>query len=162
VNDLAPGWVVFAHSNGIAGRLIRFGERLRWKRGATWNHAAILSRVDEQGNWYVIQADIRGVNEAPLSSVGRYTVIAPPQGCDPVAVLQFAQAQVAAKSKYSLLSILSIAFDIITPNWFPEVRRDNTWICSALVGEALRFGGWLHCWGSVYTVTPSELWEAMH
>ena len=76
--------------------------------------------------------------------------------------MQFAQAQVAAKARYSLGSILSIAFDIITPNWFPEVRRDNTWICSALVGEALRFGGWLHCWGSVYCVTPAQLFDALH
>ena len=156
-----PGWVVFAHSDGIAGRLIRFGEMLRWRRGSHWNHAAVLSRYDGE-QWWVIQADIRGVNEAPLSSVGQYTIIAPPQGCDPLAVLQFAQEAVRAKSKYGLLSILSIAVDIITPNWFPEVRRDNTWICSGLVGEALRFGGWLHNWGSVYTVTPSELWEAMH
>jgi hypothetical protein len=158
---MQPGDIVFAHSNGFAGRLIRFGERLRWKRGSVWNHAAVISRI-EDGVAYVIQADIRGVNEAPLSSVGSYITMEPPQGCDRVAVLQFAQAQVAAKARYSLGSILSIAFDIITPNWFPEVRRDNTWICSALVAEALRFGGWLHCWGSVYCVTPAELFDALH
>lgn len=154
-----PGWIVFAHSNGLAGRLIRLGEWLRWRRGAYWNHVAILSECE--GEWRVIQADIRGVNEAPLDSIGKYQMFPPPQGCDPTAVLQFAQEAVRVKSKYGLLSILSIAVDILTPNWFPEIRRDNTYICSALVGEALRFGGWLHTWGSVYTVTPSQLWEAM-
>ena len=160
MQELAPGWIVFAHSNGIAGRLIRFGERLRWKRGSTWNHAAVISRITD-GVPYIIQADIKGVNEAPLSTVGSYIVMAPPQGCDATAVLQFCSSQVG-KSKYGLLSILSIAIDIITPNWFPELRRDNTWICSALVGEALRFGGWLHPWGSVYTVTPAELFDSLH
>lgn len=155
---MQAGDVVFAHSNGLMGRAIRFGEHLRWKKGSHWNHACVLSRQDEDGTWYVIQADLRGVNEATLESVGEHVVIPLPLFVDRNKVLEFTHAQLG--QKYSILSILSIVTDIISPKWFPEVRKDYTWICSALVGEALRYGGWLKNWGSIYTPTPSCLYEA--
>lgn len=152
-----PGDIVFAHSNGIIGRLIRLAERLRWKRGSHWNHACVISRVDENGTAYVIQADIRGVNEARLDSVGEYVLIAPP--CNRDKVLEFTKLQVG--SGYGIGTILSIAIDVITPEWFPAIRRDDTWICSAVTAEALRYAGWLQPWGDIYTVTPSQLWDAL-
>jgi hypothetical protein len=74
-------------------------------------------------------------------------------------MLKFAEHQVG--DHYSFLTILSIALDIATPNWFPAFRRSGTWICSALAGESLRAGGWIHDWGDVYTVTPAQLWFAL-
>ena len=157
VKQPVPGDIVFAHSNGIVGRAIRFAERLRWRKGSHWNHACIISRVDDKGVAYVIQADIRGVTEALLGSVGEYTLLEPP--CDRAKVLEFTNKQVG--SKYGLLSIVSIIIDILTPEWFPAIRRDDTWICSAVTGEALRYAGWLQPWGDIYTVTPSQLWSAL-
>jgi hypothetical protein len=153
------GDVVFAHSNGIVGRLIRFAEFLRWRRGSHWNHACIVSRI-ENGVAYVIQADIRGVNEAPLSSVGEYFLMDPPGSR--AKLVEFHRAQIAAKSNYGLLSILSIMFDILSPNFCPDLRRPNTWICSAVTAEGLRYAGWLHTWSDIYTVTPSALWSALN
>lgn len=149
------GDIVFAHSNGFMGRAIRFAERLRWRKGSYWNHVCIVEGKDENGVWQVIQADIRGVERATLKSVGEYQLVDLPIGVDTSKVLEFTRAQVG--SKYSILSILSILIDIITPEWFPSFRRDNTWICSSVTAEALRYGGWLHNWGDIYTVTPSQL-----
>jgi len=154
-----PGDIVFAHSNGIMGRAIRFGEFLRWRKGSHWNHACVISRVDKDGVAYVIQADIKGVNEARLDSVGDYIILEPPARVNRNKILAFTKAQVG--SKYGILSILSIVTDIISPNWFPAMRRKNTWICSAVTGEALRYGGWLQNWADIYTVTPAQLFDAL-
>jgi hypothetical protein len=157
--DPRPGDIVFAHSNGIMGRAIRFGEFLRWRKGSHWNHACVVSRIGKDGTAYVIQADIHGVNEAPLESVGEYIILEPPAGVSRVKILNFTRNQVG--SKYGILSIVSIVFDILSPNWFPSLRRKNSWICSAVTGEALRFGGWLQNWPDVYTVTPAQLFDAV-
>ena len=149
-----PGDIAFAHSNGVMGRVIRFGEFLRWKRGSHWNHVAVVDRIVD-GVAYVIQAEAHGVTcDKPLSSVGDYELMR--LDIDVDKALEFARAQVG--SRYGWLSIVSIAFDIITPDWAPAVRRRNTWVCSALVGETLRVGGWLTNWGDIYIVTPAQLW----
>jgi hypothetical protein len=157
------GDLVFAHSNGLMGRLIRVGERLRWGEHASyWNHAAIVNRIDNNGVAFVIQADIRGVNEAPLSSVGEYRLRKIPDGVSQDAVLEFLRGQVG--SKYGVLSILCIALDLITWNAAPDLRRSGTWICSALVAESLRAGGWFSPasnYGDIYTVTPAQLWTSL-
>ena len=160
---LNAGDVVFAHSNGIIGRGIRFAEKVRWRRGSHWNHACILWHKDSNDEWWVIQADIRGVNAAKLTSVGEFYIQGLPEGVDAERVIKFHESQMG--SKYSILSILSILIDIITPNFFPEFRRDRTWVCSALVAEGLRAGGWFtekSNWGSIYTVTPSQLFDSMN
>jgi len=155
--NIRVGDIVFAHSNGIMGRAIRFGETLRWKRGSEFNHVAIVSEI-RKGVPYVIQAEPRGItNDKPITSVGLFITRRPPRGVDPKKVVAFARAQVGLK--YGWLSIVSVFFDILTPNWFPSFRRDNTWICSALAAESLRFGGWLHSWADIYVVTPAQLWD---
>ena len=153
------GDIVFARSNGIMGRIIRLGERLRWRRGSMWNHVAIISHVKD-GVAYVTQAEPRGVtNDKRLETVGEYLLITPPAHISTKAMLKFASEQVG--KPYSFLSIVSIALDILSPNWFPAFRRHSTWVCSSLVGESLRFGGFLHDWDDIYTVTPSQLYEVI-
>lgn len=160
--DVNAGDIVFAHSNGIMGRAIRLGELLRWKHGSEWNHVAIIDRV-ENGVAFVIQAEARGVtSNKTLDSVapdGHYIVIRPPQCVDIETSLAFARQEVG--SHYGWLSIVTDILDIITPDWFPSLRRRSTWICSALVLEALRAGGWLHQWGDIYLPTPAQAFEAL-
>jgi hypothetical protein len=160
-SEIAVGDIVFAHSNGIMGRAIRFGERLRWREKASyWNHAAIVSRINADGTVYVIQAEPRGItDDKPLSSLGEVTLMKLPSDTDVNKVMAFAHEQVG--SHYSFLSIASCLFDIASPNWFPSVRRPHSWICSALVAESLRSGGWINNWGDIYTVTPAQLWRAL-
>ena len=158
-----PGTLVFAHTTGLLGRIIRFGERLRWNgHGAFYNHVAIVDRV-EDGKVYVIQAEARGVtNDRTIEEVapgGHFSYIYLPDHVDADALLAFAREEVG--SRYGWLSILSTALDIITPLWFPALRRPYTWICSALVGESLRAGGWVYRWPDVYCVTPSALYLSL-
>lgn len=152
------GDLVFAHTDGVIGKAIRFGERLRWRKGSYWNHVAIVSRI-EDGIAYVIQAEPSGVtDDKSLSSLGEYFLVECPV-TKTAQVIDFARAQVG--SHYGFWSILSCVFDIVTWDWVPSIRRDDTWICSALVAEALRYGGWLHDWGDIYTVTPAQLFQAL-
>jgi len=158
-----PGDLVFAHSTGILGRIIRMGERIRFKEGSHWNHVAIVDRPLEDGDFTIIQAEARGVtSDKRLSSIapgGEFRIVRLPAGVSRSKVLQFAHAQVG--SRYGFLTIFSIAIDILTPFWVPSFRTRNSWICSAVAQESLRCGGWLHSWGDVYLVTPSDLFMAL-
>ena len=151
---MKAGDVGVAHSTGLMARAIRLGERLRWGvRPSHWNHAFIVDRV-EGDKVYIIQAEPHGVtNDKTIDTVGEYRVVTPPADVDKV--LAFARGEVGRR--YGWLSILTIAFDIATPPWLPSLRRPDTWVCSALVGEALRAGGWVQSWPDVYCVTPAQL-----
>jgi len=155
------GDVVFAHSGGLMGKLIRLGEWLKLRRG-TWNHVAILDR-EVDGEWYVIQAELKGVtNDGKLSDVaigGNYEVL--PCPCNSSEVLRFARGEVG--TEYGILTIIAIALDILSWQWVPAFRsgRKPSWICSAISAESLRFGGWYHRFSDIYDVTPQEVYDAL-
>jgi hypothetical protein len=152
----SSGDLVFMHSSGMIGRAIRLAEEIRWRRGSSWNHVAILDQKTLTG-WTLIQADAPGVTRGgPLT--GEYSIVQLPVGVDRARVLQFARAQVGRK--YGFVTIVSILVSILTPRFF-NVMWPNTWICSALGAESLRFGGWLKSWPDIYTVSPAELWEVL-
>lgn len=161
-----PGTLVFCHSKDFIGKVIRFGEALRWKRGAHFNHVAIIDRVVD-GVAYVIQAEARGVTDCrrldEVAPGGTYELVALPEGVDAEQVLDFARAQVG--SKYGFGTIAAIAIDILTPSWFPSLRpankKSNSWICSALVHESMRFGGFYLHVPDIYLITPAELYLAI-
>ena len=62
--------------------------------------------------------------------------------------------------RYGFVSIVSLAVSLILPGAL-SLYKPGTWICSAVVAEALRFGGWYHQWPNVYQVVPSELYTAV-
>lgn len=158
---MAPqvGDIVFAHSSGMMGKAIRFGERLQFKRGSFYNHVCIVDRIVD-GVAYVVQAEPRGVtNDKTLESVGTVTLITPPAHVDVEKMLTFARAQVG--SKYGFMSIVSIVVDVISWDWFPAMRARGTWICSALTAESLRYGGWFHNWPDIYIPKPSDVYNAL-
>ena len=156
---MQPGDVGFAHTTGIIGRAIRVGEAIRGsKNDAKWNHAFILDRPTENGDWYIIQAEAKGVtNDKLLSQVapgGNYEV----HSVGNQDALEFARAQVG--SKYGIVTILSCVLDILLPDSIC-LRRSNTWICSGLVTGALMFAGYTFTYEAaakdIYTITPAEL-----
>lgn len=170
-----PGDLVFCHSAGVVGAGIRLAEFFRrdWyesKLGITrserpgdfWNHVAVLTQVvGTPDNWMVIQAEGKGVAAAKLGTVapgGKYEIVRLPKGLDPGKVVRFMNAQTG--SHYGFVTIASILVTLLTPRFF-NVMLPGTWICSAVAGEALRFGGWLHDWSDVYQVTPAQLWMAL-
>jgi hypothetical protein len=144
-------------------RLIRLGEWIKFHQ-SEYNHWFIVDRF-ENGEWYVIQAEIRGVtNTCKLTDVapgGKYVTMAPPEGCDRDKILEFNRGQVG--THYSLLTILAIAIDILSWNWVPALTNSHkrSWICSALVAESLRYAGWLYEWINIYTVMPQAGYDAV-
>lgn len=162
---MRAGDVGFAHTTGIIGRAIRFGEWIRGRSHAsTWNHAFILDRPAENGDWYIIQAEAKGVtNDKLLSQVapgGHYQVV--PSPSNPADLLVFARAQVGAK--YGIVTILSCVLDILLPDSIC-LRRSNTWICSGLVAASLMYAGWDTTINmakkDIYTMMPSEVFTAL-
>ena len=158
---MQAGDIGFAHTKGILGRLIRLGEWLKG-RGSEWNHCFVIDRITEEGA-YIIQATLRGVTDSALLSDvapgGTYITFSPP--CDREKLLEFAKAQVGAR--YSFLTILSIAIDIVSWNWVPSLMNSyrQSWVCSGLLCEGMRYGGWLHEWVNIYTVTPQQAYDAL-
>ena len=157
----SPGDLVFCTSKGIVGRAIRLAERLRWRGGDAYNHVAIL--LEPVGfDWRIIQAEARGVTDTGLLSTvapgGSYVIVPLPTGVSHDRVLAFARAQVGRR--YGFLTIVSVLATVLSPR-FVNVMLPDTWICSAVAGESVRFGGWLHSWPDVYQVSPAQLWEAL-
>lgn len=160
---MKAGDLVFCTSKGILGRAIRFAQKhdneVDWKR----NHVAVLSHQDEAGNWYVIQAEAKGVtNDKLLESVapgGSYEVVELPIAVFRVNFLEFLNSQVG--SSYSWLSILSCAVDMFLPDTIC-LRRSKTWICSGLVAGALWYCTYPEAkgWGDLYTATPAQVARA--
>lgn len=171
LEEAQPGDLIFCHSSGAVGRAIRLAERLRWRDGARYNHVAWLNRYggirsaglkDDPRDWLVGQAEAHGVTvNQPLSTVagsGDHVIVRLPADCDREKALKFLRAQVGAR--YGFLSIASIVITLLLPR-FINVMLPNTWICSAVAAEGLRFGGWLHNWPDLYQASPAQLWEAL-
>lgn len=149
-----PGDLLFCRGTGIVSRAIRFGEH-----GARWNHVAWLDRY-ENGCWYVGQAEAHGVTtDKTLDSLGYYHIVHPPPEVDREKLLRFLRAQVG--DRYGWVTIASIVATLIAPDWL-NVMTPGTWICSAVVAEGLRFGGWYHDWTDIYQTEPQELYDAIN
>jgi hypothetical protein len=144
-------------------RLIRIGEALKFHQ-SKWNHEFIIDRF-EGGHWYVIQAELKGVtNTCRLDDVapgGEYVVLPPPPECSIDKIIEFNRAQVG--TKYSLLTIIADAIDILSWDWVPALSNSHkrSWVCSGLVNESLRYAGWLHEWVNIYTVMPQQGYDAL-
>jgi hypothetical protein len=149
--------------------MIRLAEWIRWRKGCRWNHVAVLAdpvmirnahRKTYVADWTLIQATGKGVVEqGQLCHMDNYEIVPLPEGVDGAKVIEFARAQVG--KKYGFLTILSIVVTLGSPK-FVNVMLPNTWICSAVAAESLRYGGWLHNWGDLYQVSPAELYDALY
>lgn len=161
--DVQAGDLIFCHGGGLVAKAIRFGEWLRFRGGANFNHVAIAYAPTADGNdWYVIQAEGRGVTSTgtlgELLTSGAVLIAHAPTEVRRGDVVRFALEQVGRK--YGFVTIASIVVTILLPA-FINVMLPNTWICSAVAAESWRFGGWLHNWDDIYQVNPAELYEAV-
>jgi hypothetical protein len=159
LSDIKPGYVGYVRSSGTMGKLIRFGEAISSGRGDV-NHMVIFGNDGK-----VIQAEMKGVTyDATYQDVLDHDicyVIKPPKQVNLKKVVEFGEFYVG--TEYGLWTDIGIGIDMVTWNWVPSFRgaRKDSIICSALGSEALRFGGWLHHWTSIYTVTPQQSLEAL-
>lgn len=154
---IPAGTVGFARSDGLMGKLIRFGEAISTGRGDV-NHMFVVGYGEK-----VIQAEMAGVTDTQLLSemTDDYILVQPPKCVDLTRVATFAHKQVGIE--YGLWTDIGIGIDIVTWQWVPAFRgaRKPSWICSALGAEALRFGGWIHNWVDIYTCTPQQVLDAL-
>jgi Permuted papain-like amidase enzyme, YaeF/YiiX, C92 family len=160
--EIKRGDTGYAKTNGFLGLLIRVGERLKWRKGEV-NHAFIVvTEGDSYDEVWIIQATLKGVVKSRLSeliaSAQVVEIYGQPEGVYAERVAVFAEKQIG--KPYGILSDLCIALDILTPDWFIEFRRNWTWICSAMSGEAMRFGGWYLDVADIYCLTPQQLKDA--
>ncbi len=159
IDQIQPGYVGYLKTSGAMGKLIRFGEGLSGKSEV--NHMVIFGDDHK-----VIQAEMKGVTydatwEDTLARATASFVVAPPGYVDLRKVVQFGEFYVG--TEYGLGTDVGIGIDMVTWNWVPSVRgvRVDSIICSALGSEALRYGGWLHHWTDIYTVTPPQSKDAL-
>ncbi len=157
IEAATAGDLVAYDSPGDVAWALKLAQRIRWHGDK--NHFAWLDRQDSTGQWFIGQAEGCGVTiDKPLVLGPNDAVVKIPTGCDREKFLFFARAQVGRK--YGFLTILSIFLTELMP-MAVNVMLPDTWICSAVVGEALRFGGWYHDWPDIYQCAPDELWEAL-
>jgi hypothetical protein len=167
--DIGPGDLVFCYGKGAIAWAIRTVERYRrdWGRvteelGDKFDHVAIVDAALPDGDWTLIQALSDGVVEdkpgkpSRLSHYDGYVIATCPG--DRTLTVSFARAQVG--HKYGFITILSFLITLFTPG-FINVMLPKTWVCSALAGESLRYGNWLHDWPDIYQVSPAQLWCAL-
>jgi uncharacterized protein YycO len=111
-----PGDFILTHSSGWDGKLIRFGEALRYRGSdsifAHWSHAAIF--VDDSGN---IEALGGGVQKRNISVYDEteYVVVHLPEGTsslDRQHAVEF--ADFCLHDPYGWLTIFNIAFCLLT------------------------------------------------
>jgi len=161
-SHIKRGDIGYARTNGLLGLLIRVGEKLKWRNGDA-NHAfVVVTEGDSYDKIWIVQATLKGVVRSRLSELmatsTRIETYPPPTIAHPQLVALFAEYQIG--DPYGLLSDICLAVDILTPVWFWSVRRNGTWICSALAAEAMRFAGWYFDFPDVYGVAPTPLKEA--
>jgi hypothetical protein len=151
------GSLVFCQSPDFIGAAIRWGQRLRWKPAARWNHVAMTT--EEGANPPVVQATVDGVTgDRTLSTLegGPVLVVPPPMELDIERSISFAKLQVG--DPYGYLTLLGIVVDQLSPHWLRfQIGRYGSWICSALGAECWRAGGWLTNWPDIYDVAPAQL-----
>ena len=165
MDNLQVGSLVFFHnSRDTVNRAIRIAERLR-AHGRPWaDHVAVVTGK-RNGQWLIIQAKSRGVQETTLDAEAdlngeNWVSVAPPANLHPASIVAFARSQVG--QHYGFLVLFSILFNIFTPRFIRvNFRRNATWICSALAAESWRAGGWIREWGDIYQTTPSQLQDAI-
>lgn len=152
-----PGDFVLTHGNAWTSRLIRFGQRLRFRgedrKYARWNHAAIF--VDGEGT--IVEALGGGVQQRHISvyKPTEYTVVR----IDSIVASSDDRWQAAVFAQwsrnqpYGFATIFSIAYGLLAGGKF-TFGFDGQHICSGLVARALERTG------AIFNRTPSHIMPA--
>jgi hypothetical protein len=153
--DVRVGDVLLTHSAFWTGRMIRFGQGLRWRGArrpfARWNHAALVTGDGTIGGEPTIAEALgHGVVRNDLGKYDGTEYALVRTGCQPADQLQvqrFAHAVVESRTRYGYLEILSLGLTLAIP--LPvQFGSPGTMICSAFAAEALCRAG------EVFAVTP--------
>ena len=159
-NTLAlPGDFILTHSSGVYGKLIRFGEAIRyWGRDrvfARWSHAAIF--IDNAGE--IVEALSGGVQQRNISVYQgtEYVVVHLPRSTAPLDRQQAVEfAQFCLNDPYDWLTIVSMAICLLTGSKI-SLGVDGQQICSALVARCLERIGEIFPEGEPWNLMPADL-----
>lgn len=163
LSDVRPGDAVVVDSRGFLPFLIKVGEYIRWKKYRRFSHAAIVTEVNGPNAEDIICVEMEWpvgnrCALAELQAAKECVILQAPAEVDRSRAVAYANTQVG--TKYALLTIFSISFNLFTPKAFRlDFRRDDTLICSALVAYAWVHGGWISPLGDPFQTTPAELAE---
>ncbi len=157
---MQAGDLVFCSTTGIIGRSIQFAQRKNGEVDWYRNHVGVLDSPTVDGNWYVIQAEPRGVtNNKLLTEIavgGTYEVATLPSTVNREKFLELSRSQVGRF--YGYLSILSIAGNMFLPEKF-HFRWSDSVCCSGLVALGLLYGGFppMAAVEDIYDITPAQV-----
>lgn len=139
--DLQPGDFILTHGRSWMGKLIRFGERLRYRgpnhKYTRWNHVALI--VDANGS--LIEADEGGVHRAQLSkyrAVEFYLVRI--EASDEARAHAVEFAEWSLDQSFGWLNLISITLSLLTGIKL-EIGLDHQETCASLVARALEHAG---------------------
>lgn len=139
--ELKPADFILTHGSSMMGRLIRVGERLRYRgpdrKYARWNHVALL--VDADGG--LIEADERGVHCADITkyeAVEYYLVRIQVSDEARTHAVQFAEW--CLRERLGRLTFVSIALTLLTGSKL-DFGLDGQETCSGLVARSLEHAG---------------------
>jgi uncharacterized protein YycO len=156
-----PGDFILVSSNGILAKIIRLGQFVRYhgrmKPFSHWNHAAMI--VDEKGT--IVEAVGRGVKHSHIDdykNVEYYLVSTKlnKQSRDQT----IAACESFVKDKYGWLTIISIAFELLTGIKL-QFSLNNSMICSGIVAQSLWAGGIIFD-RNPYQMMPADLASAFN
>jgi cell wall-associated NlpC family hydrolase len=153
-----PGDFILTHGDAFFSKMIRFGERLRVHgddRKFTWfNHAALV--IDDKGT--LAEALATGVVRSPAEKYRPKEYVVVPSGASPedvAEVLEFADWVLDTRHEYGKLTIVSIAFTLLTGSKF-TFFVDGEFICSGFVARAMERTGVIFNRDPVH-ITPADL-----
>lgn len=153
--DALPGDFILCHRRGPASAFIRWGERIRFRSGARWSHAAYIETPDT-----IIEALGRGVVRNPLhvyrdiEYVLVHTYLSPEDLAQATAFVHTCLGQ-----HYGFMIDAGIGLRFLMPGrglWF---GMNGTEICSGLVAQA-QTRGWANFPRNPASISPAELAEA--
>ncbi|HHT9138756.1 MAG TPA: hypothetical protein ACFYEK_16120 [Candidatus Wunengus sp. YC60] len=151
-----PGDFILTHGDSWMGKLIRFGQKLRFigddRRYAWWSHAAIIINIDGD----LVEALGTGVQRANLSKYKprEYRIVQIDNFANQDDRMQIvAFANWCLGEPYGVLTILSIALNLLTGSKF-TFGIEGQQICSGLVARALERTA------LIFEFTPSHITPA--
>lgn len=152
-----PGDFILCHRKGLVSAFIRWGERVRFRPGARWSHAALIDTPDS-----VIEALTGGVERTPLRFYRGIEYALVRTGLEPLDAEQaVAFARSCLGQHYGWPAIVGIALRFLTPGRGLWWGLNGTEICSGLVAQAL-CRGWANFPVNPASLSPAELGEAYH
>lgn len=147
VPNAQPGDFILCHRKGLMSAIIRTGERIKFRSGSRWSHAAFVETSDT-----LIEALTGGVTRTPLAAYRNIeyvlvrTHLAPQ---DAAQAVKFAQSCLG--NPYGYIDAIGLGLRFLIPGrglWFGTI---GTNICSGLVAST-QVRGW-----KIYTVEPASI-----